>query len=177
MISICLSLSELIVRDACDEGVALFEAIAGDADEIYIEEWTPLHAVWIRVVYPSFARWLEQDDLIPSASLSGADLRGADLRNAELYRADLRGADLRNAYLRDAYLRDACLIGADLRGANLRRANLHYASLRNANMRGADLRDACLIGADFSGADLLGAIRYIAPFGWVSVDGYLRRAT
>lgn len=132
MISVRLSLSELLDHDPCEEGVALFAAIAGDADEICIEEWTPLHAVWIRVVYPNFAQWLEQDDFIPIAGLSGADLRGTYLSGAELY-------------------------GADLRGANLRRANLHYASLRNANMRGADLRDASSIGADFSGADLLGA--------------------
>jgi len=118
MISVRLSLSELLDHDPCEEGVALFAAIAGDADEICIEEWTPLHAVWIRVVYPNFAQWLEQDDFIPIAGLSGADLRGADLRGAELYNADLRGADLRNADLRDAYLRDACLIGADLRGAS-----------------------------------------------------------
>lgn len=92
MISVSIWRKTLVRLGACAEGLALFEAIAAmqpasdnlRLKRIRVARWTPLHAVWIRARYPSFAAWLEHRDLIPRANLISADLSGADLISANL---------------------------------------------------------------------------------------------
>ena len=154
MITVTITRAELVRHNACDDGLALFDAMAAPGGTITVD-WTPLHAIWSRVAFPSFALWCEGEGIIPRADLRGADLRGADLEGANLRGANLRGANLR---------------GADLRGANL----------RGADLEGADLRGADLLGADLEGADLRGAYRGSSPAipGWTtSATGYLERDT
>ncbi len=145
-IKVEITREELTAHNACKDGIALFEACCrrfkGGARKVRVD-WTPLHAVWSAVAYPSFTGWARDVGIIPMANLSGANLRGANLSGADLRDADLSGANLR---------------GADLYGANLRGANLRGADLSGANLRGANLR-----GADLRGADLYGAIGYTPP--------------
>lgn len=117
MISVSLYRRELERRDACDDGFALYDAIAALLPEsdrlrhrrIRVARWTPLHSLWLYTAgYARLATWLEWQGLIPRADLSGADLRGADLRGADLGGADLRGANLRGANLVRADLTGAC---------------------------------------------------------------------
>ena len=125
--------ARLVEAKACEKGIALYDQIAalatarGDkraAKRLRIT-WTPLHSVWLAVVHPSYARWLEEQGMIPplrSASLYGAHLRGAYLYGADLRGASLVGADLVGTDLRGASLVGADLVGTDLRGADLRAA-------------------------------------------------------
>ena len=172
MISVSIWRKTLERLNACAGGLAAFDALcalqpksdARRAKRFRVTKWTPLHAVWIRAVYPGFSSWLEEHDLIPRANLQGAYLRGADLRGADLRRADLTGANLRGADLRRADLQGAYLQGADLEGADLRRADLEGAYLQ-----GADLEGAYLEGAYRGASD--------APAGWSKdASGYLARS-
>jgi hypothetical protein len=162
--------AELDAREACREGLRLFDAIAGLAGTpgLLCVEWSPLAQVWLGAAGPLFAFWLYEQGLVPQVSLRGADLGGADLR----------GAYLRGAYLGAADLGGADLGGADLRGADLRGADLRGADLRGAYLRGAYLGAADLRGADLRGADLRGAFRRdedAAIDGWTARSGILRR--
>jgi uncharacterized protein YjbI with pentapeptide repeats len=121
-----ISRKQLTDGDACDAGLALFDAIAreqGRKSKVRIR-WDALSYVWLESSGRRFASWMFVRGIVPMPNLRGADLRGADLRGA-----DLRGADLRGAHLG----------GADLRGANLRGAHLGGADLRGAHLGGADL--------------------------------------
>jgi len=126
MISVTIYRSRLVALGACEEGLALYDAIAALQTEsdprrnrrVRIARWTPLHAVWIRCQYPSFAAWLEEQDLIPRANLDGANLRYANLRYANLDGANLRYANLVGANLAGANLAGAYLAGA-YRGSSL----------------------------------------------------------
>jgi uncharacterized protein YjbI with pentapeptide repeats len=138
MILVTISRTSLVAEQACAEGLALFDAIAGmqsSGDPKRLQRikvrWTRLHRVWLSAAYPQFWRWLYERHLVPEVSLRGANLRGAYLRDAYLVGADLVGANLRGANLRGAYL-----VGADLRGAYLRGAYLRGAYLRDANLGG-----------------------------------------
>jgi len=163
MISVSIWRKTLVRLGACEDGLALFDAIAaqqpdGRRDRICIARWTPLHGVWAWMTCAGFARWAEQHGIVPSADLRGADLSDADLRYADLT---------------DANLRDADLSGADLSDANLRGADLRYANLSDADLRGADLT-----GADLSRADLTDAYRGPSqPIpGWRTLaSGYMER--
>jgi len=140
---------------ACEEGLALFDAIKGCADgeraaagkparKGLVVRWTRVHAIWMATVYPAFSRWLNDHDLIPAINLTCADLTCADLTRANLTRANLYGADLTRANL----------TGADLTRADLTRANLTGANLYGADLYGADLYGANLYGANLYGANL-----------------------
>ena len=130
MISVTIYRSTLVRLGACNAGLALYDAIAALQPEsdarrgrrIRIARWTPLHAVWIRCRYSSFAAWLEALDLIPRANLVGANLVRANLDGANLDGANLDGATL---------------VRANLAGAYLAGANLRYANLDGANLDGA----------------------------------------
>lgn len=179
MISVTLYRDELMARGACRRGLALFDSMATPSRKgrmrVRVVDWTPLHAVWLRVAQPDFAAWLQDRGLIPVANLCCADLRGADLRWADLYCADLRRADLRGVLLGGANLCCANLSGANLSSVSLRGINLSGADLRGADLRGADLTGANLTGADLRGAYL--GVTAAAPDGWqVDVCGYLRRS-
>jgi len=161
---------DLLAAAACANGLAVYDAIAAMAlargDERATKRlrlrWTPLHALWLASAYPSDARWLVEEGIVPAvamygapldgASLDGASLDGASLRNASLDGASLRNASLRNAFLDGASLRNASLDGASLRNASLDGASLDGASLRNASLVGASLVDASLRNAFLDGA-------------------------
>ena len=164
---IYLRRSDLVTKNACREGLALFDAVAklrGKRERIRLE-WSPLAYVWL--ARGGFSRWLFAHGMAPMPNLRGAYLRGADLSGAHLRGADLRGA----------HLRSANLYGADLRSANLYGADLSSADLRGADLRGAYLSGADLSGADLSGADLSGAYRASdPPVGWRVAAGRLERA-
>jgi hypothetical protein len=169
VITVTIHRKTLVDRNACGDGLDLYDAIAGDDECIRVEEWTPLHAAWPYAAgYGALARWLEDEGIIPRANLGGAYLSGANLREADLYGADLGGADLRGA---DLY-------GANLGGADLRRADLYGANLGGAYLGGADLCGANLSGTNLSGTNLSGAYRgdSPAPPGWKKdARGYLER--
>jgi uncharacterized protein YjbI with pentapeptide repeats len=115
------SQNELNQHAACSEGLKLFQTISMGKDEFTIQ-WEPLHAIWLRVIYPSFSNWLYQNNLIPQANLT---------------RANLSGAMLSRANLSEANLSEANLSGANLTGANvLSRTNLTGAVLSRANLTG-----------------------------------------
>jgi hypothetical protein len=168
MISVTIYEEELLRFSACSDGIKLFRQLATPSKSgrmrVRVVDWTPLHAIWLRVAYPGFAGWLQARGLIPAANLRAADLSGTDLRFADLYGSDLTCARLRGSSLRGADLR-----GADLRGAILVDANLYGADLRGADLRGADLR-----GADLRGA--LWTTTSEAPRGWcLGTSGLLVR--
>jgi hypothetical protein len=156
MITVFITRDELVLHEACDDGLAMFDAIAhlaGTPGIVAVAEWTRLHSVWAIFTCSSFALWCEDEGIIPRANLRYADLRGANLSDADLRGADLRGANLGGAYLG----------GADLRGAYL---------------GGANLSDADLSGANLSDAYLSGAYRGSLPAipGWRTLaNGYLER--
>ena len=82
MISVSIRRKTLVRLGACEDGLALFDAIAaqqpdGRRDRICIARWTPLHGVWAWMTCAGFARWAEQHGIVPSADLRGADLSDA----------------------------------------------------------------------------------------------------
>ncbi len=101
-----LSRDELVSRDACSNGLALFDSIAamqGRSKKIRLV-WNALSCVWLAATPGGFLSWLWEQGLVPMASLrrahlSGANLSGAYLSGADLSRADLSGADLSGADL------------------------------------------------------------------------------
>ena len=172
MITVSIWRKTLVRLEACEDGLALFDAIASQQPasdplrmrRIRVARWTHLHSVWAWVAAAGFARWLESRSLIPRA-----DLRGAYLSGANLSGANLSGADLSGAYL----------TGANLSGADLTGAYLTDAYLRGANLTDADLSGAYLRGAYLRGADLRYAYRGTSPVipGWrTNAAGYLERA-
>jgi hypothetical protein len=165
MIYVSITKSELEKHQACRKGMKLFASIAFGGE--WVGQWTPLHAVWSAVAYPSFHGWLRENGIIPAANLYGANLSGADLSRANLYGANLSGANLSRANLSEA----------NLYGANLSGANLYGAYLYGADLSGANLSGANLSGANLSGADLYRAYRpFDPPSGWrATSSGYLER--
>ena len=157
-----ITLEDLKLKVACDEGLALFENWFGSEVEI---EWSHMHELLCRIdpEIKEFTVWVIDSGLLPKFSFSksnlrGTDLRWANLRGTDLRWANLRWADLRWADLRWADLQEANLRWADLRWADLREANIQEADLREADLRGADLRWADLRGADLRWANLTSAI-------------------
>lgn len=159
----------LVERNACQEGLAAFDA-AADSDVAPLLSWSRAAQIeLVRGPLRQWAGWLWMAEMLPVWRLKGIDLRHADISGADLCAVDftksdmrhidLRGAkmlavslymaDLRYGRLAGADLDSACLVDADLRGADLTGANL-----RNADLTGADLRCADLTGADLSGARL-----------------------
>ena len=165
MITINITRAELVEHEACDEGLAFFDArfTAGETGPIV---WT-IEAQLKELRDPAAYKWLfwaMAEDLIPRFSMRGSDLSDANLRDANLSGSDLR----------DAILRGSNLSGANLRGSNLSGANLSGAILRDANLSGA-----ILSGAILSDANLRGAYRSQTdpPIpGWIVTDGQLVRS-
>ena len=91
MISVTLTEEDLASHSACGSGMALFHEMAYDG-KITLEDWTPLHSLWLAVAYPGTAWWLREMELIPVTDLSGADLRSADLCGANLSYASMNNA-------------------------------------------------------------------------------------
>lgn len=102
---VTISHKELKQKDACDDGLELFESIVPRGT--WEGEWTILHSLMI-AANSKFLGWLEGRQVVPCA-LVGADLCYANLRGANLCYANLSGADLRGADLSDANLSGATL--------------------------------------------------------------------
>lgn len=117
---------DLVVRQACAEGLALFDELAALQGRKRSLRLTWAHLLWLATDARSreCVAWAQRESLLPRLGLAFADLRGADLEYAYMRCADLSGADLYAANLRDANFR-----GADLRDANFRRADLRDANL------------------------------------------------
>jgi len=167
-ITVRLDRAALEAANACDGGLALFDALLAHQTEERARRglrplrhlrirWTPLHALWSAGAYPEFSRWLYARGLIPLISLGGANLEGANLGGANLEGANLGGAYLVDANLVGANLGGANLEGANLWGANLVGANLDRAYLVGANLEGAYLEGAYLERANLEHANLVGA--------------------
>jgi uncharacterized protein YjbI with pentapeptide repeats len=132
---------DLIEKDACPEGLKLFDAIAqmqGNPKRVRMR-WSQLAQAWLMSAYPSFASWLVNQGMIPRANLSRANLFGANLSYANLSYANLSYANLSYANLSYANLSYANLSGANLSGADLSYANLSRAYLSGAYLSGANL--------------------------------------
>jgi uncharacterized protein YjbI with pentapeptide repeats len=100
MLILKLTRAEIAEKNACADGLALFDEIAPDG--LIETEWTPLHALWLAAGSPGYAGWLREVGLVPAVYLRYANLRYANLRGADLSDADLSGADLSDADLRGA---------------------------------------------------------------------------
>src|SRR5262245_836448 len=140
MITINITLKELIAADPCTDGLEAFKAFKGPKKF----KWTS--EAQIELVKGPLRRWLgwaHYKNLIPAINLVGANLSGADLSRAYLSEANLSGANLSKANLSWA-----CFSGADLSGADLSGADLSGAYLSGANLDGADLSRANLYGHD-----------------------------
>ncbi len=115
MISVSIWRKTLVRRNACADGLALFDAIAAQQpandkrrlERIRIRNWTPLHGLWAWIDAARFAQWCEARQIIPRADLTYADLSGADLSGANLSRANLSRSDLSGAILSRADLSGA----------------------------------------------------------------------
>ncbi len=163
--------------DMCPSGLKRFDLLA-QGRGVCTFAWTSLHQVWLSCVYPSFARWLREQGLVPDVSLATIDLCRADFREAyfegthcegarfvearlsgvNFTRAQLRQVSFVRASLRwgnfwNADLTDADFSDADLTGANFSGAYLRGATFRRANLLGVDFYAADLLGADFTGAN------------------------
>jgi len=104
---------ELKEKEACIEGLALFDKLAIDGK---LELSTTQNAEHVlRNGGHVYWEWLRENFATPS--LYHANLSGANLHGANLHGADLSDAYLRDANLSDADLRDANLHGADLSDA------------------------------------------------------------
>lgn len=111
MIVVTLWRKTLVRHQACEGGLAAFDAIAamqaGDAPRNAKRlrvTWTPLADVWLRATYPSFSQWMRARNLVPMLTLAGANLRGAKLGGADLCGADLGETDP----IPSGWLRDTC---------------------------------------------------------------------
>ena len=95
MISITLTRGVLTHphRNACSEGLALFDAILAAQTERRIASgkrplnrlrvrWTPLAQLWLARDASGFSQWLFDKGLAPSVNLSGANLSSAYLSGA-----------------------------------------------------------------------------------------------
>ncbi len=157
---------DLVAREACADGLALFDELAALQGRKRSLRLTWTHLLWLVTDARSreYVAWAQRGGLLPRLGLAFENLRGADLEGADLEGADLRGADLRGADLKDANLEGADLEGANLRGADLEGANLRYASLAPANLFGANLAYCARLTHD-------------APIkGWVVRNGVLVEA-
>lgn len=144
MISVAISLNDLLELDPCSRGVDRFMSLVPSPElfghaTVSIPEWTPLHGLWLAKTWPDDFRWLVERELVPRLSAVRANLAGIDLSDANLY-----GASFPLAHLD----------GANLFIADCRYADFAQASLRGADLRGTDLRNACLVGACLVGAQL-----------------------
>src|SRR5262245_28251594 len=113
MITINITLKELIAADPCTDGLEAFKAFKGPKKF----KWTS--EAQIELVKGPLRRWLgwaHYKNLIPAINLVGANLSGADLSRAYLSEANLSGANLSRANLSWPYLYAPESDGAALSG-------------------------------------------------------------
>ena len=100
MITVKITIDELLACSACADGVAKFAESGMDGVAF---EWT--HTAQIGVIMSGMDyRWAQEIGLLPWFDLRGAILRVAEMRWADLTEANMRGADLRGANLYGANL-------------------------------------------------------------------------
>jgi uncharacterized protein YjbI with pentapeptide repeats len=89
------------------------------------------------------ALWLEDEDRLEAAELTGAAPPDLRARSVTIEDARIRGA-LAGARLHDLHLHDAELLGADLANVDLKGAHLSRLLVRDARLTGAQLVEATL---------------------------------
>lgn len=80
-----LTLSQLLKKGACEEGIQALKKVLGDKD-VWEGEWTKERQIQLMLTpVGKYIGWACQQGLLPLWEMSGADLRGANLSGANLY--------------------------------------------------------------------------------------------